>query len=401
MRCDMESLYILGLVAILAFIAPFFSRKLRMPIVVGEIIFGVIVGTIVHLYDYLGFSINLTNEPLEVLSTLGFVTLMFMVGMENDFDEVRSLSRRERIGTVLIITASFLICILFSVISGLHIIIGLMLGGVSIGVLNPLLREMGIIRTKFGFKVMLLAQLADILAIFLISIAAASTSGWIALLEIIAIPIIFLLVFWLMDVLIWNKPALMSRILDPRDQSEIGTRAALAIMLIFYVLALLIGVEAVIGAFMCGILFSALFKERGALMGKLMTLGYGFLIPIFFIYQGFEVSLLDLFDLWAIGLLVLLLLVSMASRLIPMVLSRYFTTKRTDIVGALVLGTNLSVVVAGVKIGKETGIIDDFMATVMILYGVISCVVFPMVFRKMFTKYLSHIIPTPEDNLEH
>jgi len=384
-------------VAILAFIAPFFSRRLRMPIVVGEILFGVVVGTIVHLYTKAGFQLNLVNEPLEVLSTLGFITLMFMFGMEYDLDEVRSLSSNETVGTVLIIASSFLICVLFSVVAGLHIIIGLMLGGVSSGVLHALLHEIGVLRTKFGVKVMLMAHLSDIAAIFLISISAASISGWVALIEIIAIPIIFLLIFWVVDFLIWNRPAMMSKILDPRDQSEQGTRAALALMLIFYVLAFLIGVEAVIGAFICGMLFSALFKERGELMGKLMTIGYGFLIPIFFIYQGFSVSFLDLFDPWAFGILILMLLVSIVSRLVPMLLSRYFVHKRTDIAGAMVLGTNLSVVVAGVNIGREAGLIDGTLSSVMILYAVTSCIIFPVLFKWMFNRHLYHIKPESEE----
>jgi Kef-type K+ transport system membrane component KefB len=275
-----------------------------------------------------------------------------------------------------------------------------MLGGVSSGVLHALLMEIGVLRTKFGIKVMLMAHLADIAAIFLISIAAASISGWLALIEIIAIPFIFLGIFWIVDILIWHKPALMSKILNPKDQSEQGTRAALALMLIFYVLAFLIGVEAVIGAFICGMLFSALFKERGELMGKLMTIGYGFLIPIFFIYQGFEVSLLDLLNPWVLGILLLMLLVSMASRLVPMVLSRYFAHKRTDVAGALILGTNLSVVVAGVNIGSEAGLIDGRMSSVMIIYAVASCIVFPVAFRWVFRNQLSDITSSTVEAVE-
>ena len=92
----MNPLLILGLVAILAFIAPFFSRALKLPLVVGEILFGVLVGTIIHLLGLMGIHADLTSSELEILATLGFITLMFIIGMENDLEDLRTLTRREK-----------------------------------------------------------------------------------------------------------------------------------------------------------------------------------------------------------------------------------------------------------------------------------------------------------------
>lgn len=387
----MNTFAILGLVAILAFIAPFFARALRLPIVVGEILFGVIVGTIIHGLANLGVAIDLTSSTLEVLSTLGFVTLMFMIGMENDFEELRNLSRSEKWGMILIVSSTFLIAILASVLIGLPTMVGLILGGVSVAVVVPVLKELNLSKTRFGFKIMLIAQIADVAAIFLLSFSAASVSGWITLLELVLIPILFMLLFWLMDTLIWYVPSLMSRILNPRDQAELGTRAALASMLIFYGVALFIGIEAILGAFLSGMLFSAIFKERGPMMEKLNPLGYGFLIPIFFIYQGFEVSILEI-DWTAFILLIFMTLVAFMAKIIPLALSRYFRHRRSDLAGAVLLGTNLSVVVAGVKIGGEAGILDEKLSSILILYGVISCVLFPMVFRWIQRRYISDLL---------
>jgi Kef-type K+ transport system membrane component KefB len=183
----------------------------------------------------------------------------------------------------------------------------------------------------------------------------------------------------------------MSRILNPRDQAELGTRAALASMLIFYGVALFIGIEVILGAFLSGMLFSATFKERGPMMEKLNPLGYGFLIPIFFIYQGFEVSILEI-DWIAFILLIFMTLVAFLAKIIPLALSRYFRHHRSDLAGAVLLGTNLSVVVAGVKIGGEAGILDEELSSILILYGVISCVLFPMVFRWIQKRYMSDLL---------
>ncbi|MGA1872234.1 MAG: cation:proton antiporter [Thermoplasmatota archaeon] len=385
---ELDPFLVLTLVAILAFEAPFFAKALKLPLVVGEILFGVIVGTIIHILGEVGLNISLTSDVLEVLSTLGFVMLMFMIGMENDLEELKSLKRREKWSILLILTANFLIAVVPVVIFGLPIFIGMILGGVSIAVVLPVLSEMNLNRTGFGFKILLIAQLADIIAIILISVTTASLNGWLALLEILVIPLVFMALFWVMDLLIWYKPRVISRILNPNDQSELGVRSMLAIVLIFYGLAFFIGMEAILGAFFAGMLFSAIFKERGAMMEKFMPLGFGFLIPIFFIYQGFELSFLSLIDVYALGLLGLFTVTAVVSKVIPLVVSRFFSHKWSDLGGAMLLGTNLSVVVAGVNMGQKAGIIESEVASVLILYGIISCVVFPMIFKRIFRKYL-------------
>jgi CPA2 family monovalent cation:H+ antiporter-2 len=385
---DLDPFLVLALVAILAFEAPFFAKALKLPIVVGEILFGVIVGTIIAILSVLGLEISLTSDVLEVLSTLGFVMLMFMIGMENDFEELKNLTRRERWGTVMILVANYMIAVVPVIILGLPLLVGLILGGVSVAVVLPVLKELGLNRTGFGFKIMLLAQLADVSAIILISVSTASLSGWVALIEVFAIPAIFMLLFWIMDMLIWYKPKVISRILNPNDQSELGVRSTLAIILIFYGLAFFMGIEAVLGAFMAGMLFSAIFKERGAMMEKFMPLGYGFLIPIFFIYQGFEISFTEILDPVAIGVLAILTLIGILSKAVPLMVSRFFKHKWSDLGGAMLLGTNLSVVVAGVNMGKRAGILGEDISAVLILYGVLSCVVFPMIFKRIFKKHL-------------
>jgi len=385
---EFDPFIILALVAVLAFMAPFFAKALKLPIVVGEILFGVIVGTMIAGLGELGLNIDLTSDVLEVLSTLGFIMLMFMIGMENDLEDLKQLSRKEKWAIVLVLAVNFMIAVLPVVILGLPVIIGLILGGVSIAVVLPVLKEMGLNKTGFGFKILLLAQLMDIAAIILISVFTASLSGWVAILEIMAIPLVFIVLFWVMDMLIWYKPKIISRILNPNDQSELGVRSMLAIILIFYGLAFFIGMEAILGAFFAGMLFSAIFKERGAMMEKFMPLGFGFLIPIFFIYQGFEISFLSLADPYAIGLLVLFTVIAFLSKVIPLLVSRFFSHKWSDLGGAMLLGTNLSVVVAGVNMGKKAGVLDNDVAAVLIMYGVISCVLFPILFKKIYRRYL-------------
>jgi CPA2 family monovalent cation:H+ antiporter-2 len=389
---------VLGLVAILGFIAPFFARKMKLPIVVGEILFGVLVGTLLHGFSSFDIvNLDLSSDILELLSTLGFITLMFMIGMENDFDDLRSLSRREKLTILLVIVANFLIAVVPFLVLGLPLLVGLIVGGVSIAVVMPVLRDMGLGRTTFGFKTMLLAQIADIAAIFLLSFSAASVGGLRTVITLLALPVIFLLLFWIMDMVIWYRPQLMSRITNPSDKSELGVRATLAAILIFYVMAQIIGLEAILGAFLCGILFSAIFKEKGAIMEKFLPLGYGFLIPIFFIYQGFDVSLFDLLTPEAGGLLLLLLGVQVLSKAIPLFVARFFKHTWSDIGGSLLLGTNLSVVVAGVKIGEEADILDDNISGILILYGVMSCIVFPLLFKRVFKKHLERYMSGEKD----
>jgi len=125
-----------------------------------------------------------------------------------------------------------------------------------------------------------------------------------------------------------------------------------------------------------------------------MPLGFGFLIPIFFIYQGFELSFLSLIDPYAILLLVLFTFTGVVAKMVPLLVSKFFSHKWSDLGGAVLLGTNLSVVVAGVSMGQKAGILDNEVASVLILYGIISCVLFPSLFRRIFRKYLEKYMET-------
>ncbi len=396
----LNTLILLGIVALLAFIAPFFAKKLKLPIVVGEILFGVIVGIAIKLLSYADVNIDLSDHTVDVLSTLGFIMLMFMIGLENDFGDLKTLRRSEKIGTGLVIISSFLISLLAVFIMGLPMIVGLILGGVSVAVVIPVLKEMGLRNTRFGFRIMLLAQIADVVAIILISLVAASIAGWVALIYMIIIPIFFLMAFWIMDSLIWHRPRFMSKIFNPTDDSEMGVRAALAIMLIFYGLATFIGLEAILGAFLCGILFSAIFKEREVIIKKLMPIGFGFLIPIFFITQGLEVNIMEIAHPYSLFLILIFTLITVFSKVIPLMLARYFKHTWSDMSGSMLLGANLSVIVAGVRLGEEAGLLDEHLSSVLILYGVISCILFPTLFRKLQKRYMEDMLQNRDEDTE-
>ncbi|MEA3559991.1 MAG: cation:proton antiporter, partial [Candidatus Thermoplasmatota archaeon] len=96
----------------------------------------------------------------------------------------------------------------------------------------------------------------------------------------------------------------------------------------------------------------------------------------------------DLANPYTIGILLIMTVIAIISKAVPLLLSRYFKHKWSDLGGAFLLGTNLSVVVAGVNMGRKAGILGEDIAAALILYGVISCILFPALFKKIFKKYL-------------
>ena len=289
----MEHKYVpLLLIVLLAFAVPFLlSRFRRIPVVVGEILAGIIVGP-----SILGWV--QTGEPtLELLAEIGFAFLMFLSGLEIDFSLLfRSNSSRPSKGlsSIWLAVISFLITLGLSLLIGFGLtswgyvrdpwMMALILSTTSLGIVVPVLKEKGLITGRFGQSLLVAALIADFLTMFLITIYVAVKSTGLSL-NILLILTLFIAVLILYQV--------ASRQLKRRNirqlvndlagtTSQVKVRGAFAIMIAFVVLAELIGAELILGAFLGGALASLLSShEDEGLRHKLDAIGYGFLYPSF------------------------------------------------------------------------------------------------------------------------
>ena len=169
--------------------------------------------------------------------------------------------------------------------------------------------------------------------------------------------------------------------MDADDGSEIGVRAALLLMMVFSVLAMLAGVESIVGAFLAGALIAFVLRGKQILEEKLAVVGHGLFVPIFFVIVGIE------FDLSVItwdNLLVALelLLAIFVVRMVPsLALLRQGSTLRETVGTASLLSAPLTLMVAIAALGSEIGALDSQDRGTLVLLAVVTGAVFPVVFR--------------------
>ena len=358
-----------------AFLSPFISRTFSLPVPVGELIIGFIIG-----YLIAGES---TPEILSFLSEFGFILLMFLAGLEIDFNLLEGTPKRR-----LYLYTAYVLGILGSSVAlgfvlGLPLAVPLILSMISVGLMVATFKDMGILTTDTAKKVMILGVIGEIISLFVLTLMekVGSFHGWEKFSKEILLVITFFVVsfafFKGVQLLMWWYPELAKRLTHEEDPSAVGIRLSLFLMFSASVLAHLLGLESVLGAFLAGTLLSFFIRKKHDLEEKLSSMGYGFLIPIFFIETGMNMnlSLNDPSILKSVGFFLLLM---MAVRLIPIpVLTISPMSLKESFMGAVFLSYPFTLMIAGVQIAQRSGIIDETTATALYLTSALSSLLFP------------------------
>jgi len=388
------------IVIFLAFLVPIaLSRfkKLRLPIVVGEIIAGIIVGRS-------GFGWVQHHEMvLDLLAELGFVFLMFLSGMEIDFSSLRLFNGDEKTpkqpaSPIRLAGISFLLTLGMSTLIGFALtwadlvaspwMLALILSTTSLGVVVPVLKEQGISGGRYGQTLLIAALIADFATMLLITVVVAALSHGLTL-DILLIGLLFVafLFMYYFGGKFFNEIKGVRRILEELSSAtaQIKVRASFTMMLIFVALAEMLGTEVILGAFLAGAIVALLKRpEDEGLMHQLDAIGYGFFIPIFFIMVGVDFNLASLISSPRALLLVpaLLLAAALVKILPSLIFKANFTWKKTLAAGTL-LSSRLSLIIAASAIGLRIGVISESFNAAIILVAITTVVIAPPLFVKL------------------
>ncbi|HYG58504.1 MAG TPA: cation:proton antiporter, partial [Symbiobacteriaceae bacterium] len=167
--------------------------------------------------------------------------------------------------------------------------------------------------------------------------------------------------------------------------TQITVRAAFALMFVFLALAESVGVEAILGAFVAGLLLSALAgPQREEITHKLDALGFGFLIPVFFFMVGIEFDLSSLLhDRQALMLVPLLLGGQVVVKALPAALLALWFPLRQTLAGMLLLTTQMSVTIAASSIALKVGAYGSSVHAAVVLAAILSAVLGPVAFARV------------------
>ncbi|HEY4866857.1 MAG TPA: cation:proton antiporter [Candidatus Dormibacteraeota bacterium] len=370
-------------VAAVAFLAPLLlglAPRVRVPAVVLEIVAGILLGPVLHWVH-----VDLT---IQVLSTLGLAFLLFLAGLEIDFDQLRGPALRLA-GLGILLSLGIGVVVGFGAYSvGLvsaPLFLAITLLATSLGLVVPVLKDAQQAETRFGQLVIAAASLADFGAVVLLSLffsrEAGSPGVKVALLASFAISVVLLgatiaraeRFAWLTRVLV--------RLQD--TTAQIRVRGAVLLLVALAALAARFGVELLLASFMAGAVLSLVDRDQMSthpqFQTKLQALGYGFLIPVFFVSSGLQFDLASLASPASLVKIPLFVAALLAVRGLPAVLYAGTFGRPQALAAGLLQATSLPFIVAATQIGLALKVIQPSTGAALVAAGLVSVVLFPAI----------------------
>jgi Kef-type K+ transport system membrane component KefB len=373
------------IVVAVAFGAPLvlgLAPALRLPSVVLELVAGIVIGPA-------GFGWVEVDEPIRVLSLIGLAFLLFLAGLEIEFEKLRG-RRLGLVGGSFALSFAIAVVIAFALDAAGQVetplLVAIILVATSLGVVVPVLKDADKLSSDLGQLVIAAASIADFGAVILLSLffsrETTSTTTQIVLLVgffLVAIAILFAL----LGIEHWRRlVGVLRRLQD--TTAQIRVRGAFLLLIALVAVAERLGLEVILGAFLAGAVLALV--DRDEMMThpryrvKLEAAGFGMFIPVFFVTSGLQFDLDALFaSASTIARVPLFLAALLVVRALPALVYRSTIGTRQTVVAGLLQGTSLPFIVAASMIGVELGLLDAATSAGLVAAGLLSVLVFPLV----------------------
>ena len=375
---DTGSFLVIGLTAALAAtLVTFGGRWIFVPVVVIELLLGILIGP-----DILGLAQS--DQFVTFFSNLGLGMLFFFAGYEIDFERIRGEPLKLAlagwvISLVLAYSLGGLLALAGIVLSLLFV--GSAMATTAIGTLIPILDDAGELKTRFGTYLLAAGAVGEfgpiLLITFLFSSDTPLTSG--AVLMLFIVVAVFAAVFAVRFVgLGWEK---IEGAMETSAQLPIRISVVLVFALAY--LAADLGLDLLLGGFVAGIITRLALRGREVAIfeSKLSAIGYGFLIPFFFVVSGVNFDMSALVDDPKRAVLVpVFFLLFLVVRGVPaMLLYRKILAFRDRAALAFFSATELPLVVAITTIAVSEGHMRVTTSAALVGAAVLSTAVYPLV----------------------
>lgn len=378
---DPEIVASLALIALAAVVAPLLAtllRRFRVPSVVLEIGLGILIGPYV-------LKLAEPTGGINDLAELGLAFLMFLAGYEIEVDRLRGRPIRLAftgwlISIGLAFAFAFAIVIEGAALSTLFI--GLALTTTALGTLLPILRDAGVLETRLGGFAMAVGTVGEFGPIVAIAVLLTGSNPKAT---ILLLGLFLVITTVAATVMLRNQTpgwlALLQRNLHSSTQLPVRISVLLVIAMVW--LASQLGLDVLLGAFAAGMIvrLTAADPTAEVVRGKLEAIGFGFLIPLFFVVSGmrFDIDAL-LSDRSELIRVPVFLLAFLAVRGIPaLLLYRRELSGRERSALALLSGTQLPLVVVITSIGVSAGRMLPVNAAGLVGAAMLSVLIYPTI----------------------
>lgn len=369
------------LIPLLAVLAPLLARGLRrvvrVPIIVFELVLGILIGPAVLGWVEPG-------EILEKLSDFGLAMLFFVAGTEIDFGRIgRRPLARASLGWALSVVLGIGLGFFFAPGEGM-VVIGIALSSTALGTLMPILRDAGELGTPFGRSISAIGAVGDFLPLVAISLFLSTRSTPVAA----AILSAFVLLAGAGILIARRAPhgrlhAIVGATLHTSDQ--FGVRVVMLLLAVLVGVSVVLDLDMPLGAFAAGIIWRLIMaraprRDAEEIESKIEAIAFGFVVPIFFLYTGVTFDLEALVSspvsLALVPLFFVALLVIRGSAAQISVPPRTGVLDRTAL--GLLAATGLPLIVAVTAIGVDQKMLDSGTAAALVGAGMLSVLLYPL-----------------------
>jgi len=380
-----SSLLIVGAVAVAVPLFLGLVPAVKVPAVVLEILGGILVGPTVLGWVHL-------DVAVRVIADLGLGFLLFMAGFEID---LRRFDRR----ILILVSRAFVLSLMLALLVayGLQLggqvrdglLVGITLVATSLGVLVPILHDAGETETTFGRMIMAAGSLAELAPLVLLSVFfSASSKNPGAELGLLAgfVGLTAAIVVVTQRVRVWGPLREVVHRLE-NTSSQLRVRLAITFALAFSAVAEHFGLATILGAFLAGVIVRRTDETPASqeeFQGKLEAIGFGFLIPVFFVSTGVGLDITSLFhSTRAIILVPVFLVALLVVRGLPALLYVRVVGRTRAIAAGFMQATSLTFIVVATVIGVQTGHQRTSTAAALVVAGLLSVVIYPPVALRM------------------
>jgi Kef-type K+ transport system membrane component KefB len=325
--------------------------------------------------------------------------LMFLAGYEIDFGRIRGRPLRLAVTGWLISLAAGLVIAGAIVIwltgsstddlvahrNAAALVIGLAITTTALGTILPPLRDAGLLPTPLGGRVLAVGAIGEFGPIVAVALLLTTDNPARTAVLLVGFVVLALAGLWLAT---RHRPPRLARLVTATlgSSAQVAVRLAMLVVVFMLWVALKLGLDALVGAFSAGIIIKAFQRtgseeEAGIVESKLEGIGFGFLVPFFFVMSGVKLDLKALLSspADAVTIPVFLVLFLLVRGIPTLVLHRRDELAKSGRNAlALFASTQLPMVVVITSIGVQAGAIKASTAAAMVTAGMLSVLIFPL-----------------------
>ena len=369
--------------SLLIWSSPFIARIIRVPTPPIEIVLG-------SLFGYIGLIAH--HDYFDMIAEIGFLYLMFLAGMEVDLKQILNSPRAVIRKSLLFIMILGFLALFSGWLFDLSSIVIVSLPLISIGLLASLSKVYGKDQSwlRLAFVVGVLGEIVSIATLTILDAASTIGFGWqlaTKMAYLLAFMLVIFLLYRLLNLLFWWYPELKTELMPKFDTSDQDIRLAISLFFILIAIMLALKLEVALGAFIAGVAISAFFHHEKKLEEKMSSLGFGFLVPLFFIHVGasFDVSALALQGIVTGALLITFLMILI--RILAAFVLKKIDGSTNALLVALSLSMPLTLLIAVATIGYETHLIDLLSYYQLILASLFEILISMIAIKFLYGRY--------------